>query len=580
MRGAAHRFREWLEETHSARFELCRHFFLRFFDSDLVSTPGQWRVVAIGAIAILLSSSLIFVQAYWHKYIALDALPTPEPHHLATMADALFLVTLAMFVIGLFTTLQWPSLFPGLRDYLALASLPIRLREIFVAKFTALVVFAGAFVVATTFPPSVLMPTVSSGRYAEHSILQVPALFVSCSLAALFVFFSFVAVQGVLLNLLPIRLFARISLAAQGLLLTVLLCGLPLVFAIPSLKDSMTQRPEWAVWVPPIWFLGLHQVILGNTEPFALRLAAIGLAGFAGAFLFAVLMYLWSYRRHRVRLLESAAVTPKMAKWSWGAGLSDRLMSDPQELAVFAFMVKTLARSRHHRLVLTAFSAVAIAVIFESFVSLALSPGFRGFLAHSKALREAAVSAPLALSLFVLSGLRYLFRLPVEIRANWVFRVNDAGNRLPFLTAVEEFLVCFAVAPVALVTLPLEIFLLGPGTAFAAAILCLLPSLILMEALLVRFEKVPFTSSYLPGRRPLVETLLLYGIAVGVYVSILSSIVNWALESPRTALGLFAVLLAIWLKVRKGRLDDLEIGRLEFEELPEPAVQTLSIFRD
>ena len=573
-------FQEWLEETHSTRFELCRHFFLRFFDSDLVSTPGQWRVVAVGALAILLSSSIIFIQAYWHKYLGLDSLPTPEPHRLATVADALFLIILAMFVIGLFTTLQWPSLFPGLRDYLALASLPIRLREIFVAKFTALVAFAGAFVVATTFPPSALMPTVSSGRYATHSILQVPALFVSCSLAALFVFFSLVAVQGAFLNLLPTRQFARVSLAAQGLLLTILLCGLPFVFAVPNLRESMSLRPAWALWVPPAWFLGLHQVILGNHEPFALRLAGISLAAVAGATLIAILMYLWSYRRHRVRLLESAGVTPKRATWDLGATLPARLMPEPQKLAVFAFIVKTLARSRHHRLVLTAFSAVAIAVIFESFVSLALSPGFRGFLAHSRALREAAISAPLALSLFVLSGFRYLFRLPVEIQANWVFRLTEPGNRLAFLTAVEEFLLCFAVAPVAAATLPLEIFLLGPGTAFAAAVLCLLPSLILMEALLVRFEKVPFTSSYLPGRRPLVETLLLYGIAVGVYVSILSSIVSWALEGPRSTLGLFIILLAIWLKVRKGRLDDLEIGKLEFEELPEPAVQTLGIFRD
>jgi hypothetical protein len=580
MRHATHRLNEWLEETHSARFELCRHFFLRFFDSELVATPGQWRVVAIGAVAILLSSSLIFVQAYWHKYMALDGLPDPEPHHLATVADALFLITFAMFVIGLFATLQWPSLFPGLRDYMALAALPVRLREIFIAKFTALVTFAGVFIIATTFPPSALMPTVSAGRYSTHSILQVPALFISCSLAALFVFFSLVAVQGVLLNLLPVRLMARVSLAAQGVLLTVLLCGLPMVFAIQGLQDSMKLRPAWAVWVPPIWFLGLHQAILGNSEPFALRLARIGLAAAASATVFAILMYLWSFRRHRVRLVESATTTAKTATGRWTTGLTDRMIPDPRKLAVFSFIAKTLARSPHHRLVLTGFSAVALAVIFESFVSLALSPDFRGFLARSNAVREAAISAPLALSLFVLAGFRYLFRLPVEIRANWVFRVNEPGNRLEFLTAAGEFLVCFAVVPVALITLPLEMFLLGPGTGFAAAILCLLPSLILMESLLIRFEKVPFTSSYLPGRRPLVETLLIYGMAVGIYVWILSMIVNWALGGARSALGLFIILLAIWLRVRKGRLEDLEIGKLEFEELPEPAVQTLSIFRD
>jgi hypothetical protein len=579
MRQAAHRLNEWLEETHSARFELCRHFFLRFFDSELVSTPGQFRVVAVGAIAILLSSSLIFVQAYWHKYMALDGLPTPEPHHLATIADALFLVTFGMFVIGLFTTLEWPSLFPGLRDYMALASLPVRLREIFIAKFTALVTFAGVVIIATTFPPSALMPTVSAGRYSTHSILQVPALFISCSLAALFVFFSLVAVQGVLLNLLPTRQIARVSLAMQGVLLTLLLCGLPMLFAIQGLQDSMKLRPDWAMWVPPVWFLGLEQVILGNSEPYALRLARISLIAVASATVFAILMYLWSYRRHRVRLVESATTAPKTVKRTW-TGLAGWMIPDSRKLAVFAFITKTLARSPHHRLVLTGFSAVALAVIFESFISLALSPDFRGFLARSRAVREAAISAPLALSLFVLAGFRYLFRLPVEIRANWVFRVNEPGNRLEFLTAAGEFLVLFAVVPVALITLPLEMFLLGPGTGLAAAILCLLPSLILMESLLIRFEKVPFTSSYLPGRRPLVETLLIYGMAVGIYVWILSLIVNWALGGPRSALGLFIILLAIWLKVRKGRLEDLEIGKLEFEELPEPAVQTLSIFRD
>src|ERR1700730_6050435 len=107
--------RDWLQETHSAGFELRRHFFLRFFDSDLVSTPGQWQVVAGGVLAILLSLSLIYVQSYYHKYAALNTLPTPEPLQRALLADILFLITLAISLIGLFTTLQWPQLFPGLR---------------------------------------------------------------------------------------------------------------------------------------------------------------------------------------------------------------------------------------------------------------------------------------------------------------------------------------------------------------------------------------------------------------------------------------------------------------------------------
>src|SRR6266566_7910484 len=226
------RVREWFEETHSAAFELRRHFFLRFFDSDLVSTPGQWQVVAGGLLAVLLSLSIIMTQAYYHKYMGLNSLRTAEPLRLATLADVLFLVTLAMFLIALFTTLQWPSLFPGLRDYLALGALPIGLRDVFIAKFSALVAFVGLFIVATTFLPSVILPMVMAGRYCTDAPRQIPAIFISSTLAALFVFFALVAVQGVLLNVTPIRHFTRVSLTVQGALLTTLLCGLPLAFSI------------------------------------------------------------------------------------------------------------------------------------------------------------------------------------------------------------------------------------------------------------------------------------------------------------------------------------------------------------
>src|SRR5262249_29163616 len=197
-------------------------------------------------------------------------------------------------------------------------------------------------------------------------------------------------------------------------------------------QRSMNQRPEWIVWVPPAWFLGLDQVIAGNREPMAVRLAFLSLVGVVGAVSAAVLAYFWSYRRHRVRLLESSA---SAAESVHSGRLAERWIRDPRELAIFAFVTKTLSRSRQHRLVLTAFAAVALAVISDSFASLALR---HGFWVQSRALRLAAVSAPLALSLFMLAGFRYLFRLPVELRANWVFRVNEQGNARILLAGVER----------------------------------------------------------------------------------------------------------------------------------------------
>src|SRR5262249_30338918 len=145
------RLRAWLEETHSNPFELRRHFFTRFFDSEFIASADQAKTVAGGALAILISLSLIYGLPFYHKYRLLLELEDHTPYVNSQRADVLFLITLAMAVIGLFTTLQWPSLFPGLRDYLALASLPVRMREVFVAKFTALVAFASLFIVAITF---------------------------------------------------------------------------------------------------------------------------------------------------------------------------------------------------------------------------------------------------------------------------------------------------------------------------------------------------------------------------------------------------------------------------------------------
>ena len=75
------------------------------------------------------------------------------------------------------------------------------------------------------------------------------------------------------------------------------------------------------------------------------------------------------------------------------------------------------------------------------------------------------------------------------------------------------------VLPIALLTLPLEIEIFGALTGIAVGLLSFLPSLVMEEVLLSGFEKIPFTSAYLPGKRPLIETVCMYGVAFGAYVA-------------------------------------------------------------
>jgi hypothetical protein len=576
-----HRIRDWMEETHGPGFELRRHFFKRFFDSDLVAAPGQFQVVAIGAFAIFASLSIIMTQAYYHKYRMLLELDSPEPYRLAALADHLFLIVGAMALAGLITAVEWPSLFPGLRDYLVLAGLPLKTRDLFIAKFTALVAFMGIFIVGLNALPSLVLPGVMTGRYYTGGPQPV-ALFVSMSLAAWFFFFALVALQGVLLNVSSPRLFPGVSLFVQGSLFTVLVCALPFVLSIPSLFKYMDQRPAFALWLPPLWFLGLDQAMLGNREPFVANLARRALVSVAASAFGAVAAYLWSYRRQKVRLLETPVAQRHELGWlrRWTARWSDRWLPAPPEQAVFGFTAATLARSRVHRMVLTGFVALAVALIVESFVSLVFNGEFRGFRVKTFALEEATVAAPLALSLFVLAGLRYLFRLPVELRANWVFRVNETGNRELLLRGVDRFLFCLGVVPVALLTLPLELRIFGAVTGVGVVLLALLASLTVDELLLFGFDRIPFTSSYLPGSRPLIETVCIYGAAVAAYVLILSGLIVTSVDEPSYFLIAFGLMLAVWARIRKQRLEHWQVGALEYEELAEPAVQTLAIYRD
>jgi hypothetical protein len=573
--------RDWLEQTHSTGFELRRHFFLRFFDSELVSDPSQAKVVAGGALGILLSLSLVFGQAYYRKYRLLLDLPTPDLYRQAVLADVLFLVTLAMIFSGLFTTIQWPALFPGRRDYLALAALPVRMRDVFLAKFTALLAVTLVMITSVALPPSVMIPAMMAGRYGNGTGRHVAGIFIASLLGGLFVFFTLVALQGVLLNVVPVRLFPRVSLTIQGLLLAMFFAGLPFVFSIPGLYSRMDQLPNWSVYVPPLWFFGVDQIIFGNHGPTIDSLARIAVLASLASAAAATLAYVWSYGRHRIRVLESPSVESVGVRRFWPGVAGSWFLADVRTLAVFAFVTKMLGRSRQHRLFLTAFTALSLALISQGFANLALAGGhFHTISASTEGVRELVIAIPLGFSFFLLLGLRYLFRLPIELRANWLFRTVEPGHAPALLMGVERFLWAWGALPVAVLTIPIEVTMLGVQTGLEAAIACLLVSFLLIEVLLFTFEKIPFTSSYLPGRSPLIETVLKYSVAAACYVSGVAALVSFVLKTWASTLLFGAILAVGWWRLRRARIATREISRIEYEELFEPAVQLLGIERE
>ena len=153
-----------------------RHFLARFFDTEIGASSGDWQKVAIGIFATLVSLGLLGFQVYQARFRMLQdaANSTPQLYQATVREDFLSLLAITMALTALLTLLQWQSLFPSLRDYMALTGFPVSARQIFVAKFAALVLLFVAYVLSLTGPLAGFFGWVIRGNWQENPSGTVP----------------------------------------------------------------------------------------------------------------------------------------------------------------------------------------------------------------------------------------------------------------------------------------------------------------------------------------------------------------------------------------------------------------------
>ena len=555
------RVRQWLEETHSDTLELVRHFLARFFDTEIGASAGDWHKVAIGVFACLVSLGIIGFTTFLARFRMLQdaANSTPQLYQAGVRHDLIALLAIVMAITALLTLLQWQSLFPSLRDYMALAGFPVSARQIFVAKFAALVLLFGAFVLSLTGPLAGFFSIVIRGHWQENPSNQVlgVATFAALAGGCACVFFSLLAIQGLLLNFVPGRWFLRVSLFVQATLFIATVGALPL----------LGRQPASALWWPPFWFIGLWDAIVRGAAAAARpALLAIVLPP-----LLAILAYLLSYHRYRKLLLEAP---PAHAGGHW-SGLGSRLLElwirNPREQAAFAFTWKTLARSRIHRLLLLAYAGLALGWVIEA--ALGAPPvslhdeGMYGLM---------AVASPLGLAVLMILALRYLFTLPVTLQANWMFQTADQEGRAAWLAAVQRFVIACGIAPVYLASLPASIAILGWVRAIGVTALGGLVALLCFERLFRDWCKLPFTCSYLPGKQMVWMMLFRYSMAM-VYFAAIPPMLLTASGELASFLALFTGLVLFWRRWRNKRLAQWAEASMLWVEAPEADLQALHL---
>ena len=282
--------------------------------------------------------------------------------------------------------------------------------------------------------------------------------------------------------------------------------------------------------------------------------------------------YACSYRRIVRRELESTQ--PDAREPGRVAHLVCRIwpgvVRDRTELAVIAFIGKSLARSGLHRLVLAIYMGVALALALGGI----LRPLIEGIGVTLDEPTVALLSIPLFLSFFALVGLRVLFTVPIELPANWVFQITERHEKATYLRGARTALVLIGLVPLALITLPAYWAIWDWQLAAAHTALWVLLGTLLIEALLTGFRKVPFTCSYLPGKANVRLLAPLYVAVTLIYGYSTARWELWLLAESQRWLVAIAILVAALVAVRvRRRSPSSPAPLLTYEETPNATIQ-------
>ena len=148
---------------------------------------------------------------------------------------------------------------------------------------------------------------------------------------------------------------------------------------------------------------------------------------------------------------------------------------------------------------------------------------------------------------FLFTGLRYAFRIPVDLRANWLFRLAAQNAISERRRAVRLIYLGFALLPAMAATAPFLLVAMAPwrgvyGIAFAGLI-----GLLIIEHELENSDTIPLTCSYLPGKRNILHTGIIYWFVVFVITTVLTALEAIGGANPVRATLVIALLaVLVW----------------------------------
>ena len=469
-----------------------------------------------------------------------------------------------LFVVGLLSVVMWDATFPDRRDVMVLAHLPLKSHMILLAKVTASGALLGLAIVSLNFASGLAWAVVFGNGLGFFRYLA--AFWFTIVAASAFLYGSVLALQGLAALVLSRRKFLQFSALAQ-------LAAFGLFMAAYFLEPSLSSRADWLDpanhWLvassPVFWFVALLNQLNGTLPSELSWLAWRGWIGLAGAVVGAGLSLWLCYVRTMKKTVEEPDLVPGAGGLHWAPRLGSNLQT-----AILHFSLRSLMRSRQHR-VLFAFYWSLVLAIGLSWLHDELSS------AGTQVIPTGFLTSTFIMMTFAVFGLRSVFALPISLNANWALQLTQLRPPGKYIATSRLVLLLFGVGP-AWVLCGLLALRFRPWEAVVAhATVLALLGWAFVEVGMIRFEKVPFTCSYLPGKANVqvvfwgaVFVLSLLSVTVAVYE-------KSALSDPRRMATMLALMAGAAVGLCIMNVFQAREAKLYFEEIPPEIITTLGL---
>jgi hypothetical protein len=388
------------------------------------------------------------------------------------------------------------------------------------------------------------------------------AYWIAMLAAGVFIFCCVLALQGFAALLLPRRWSLRASAFLQLAVFCLLVSGYFLQRSPVTVLWTGSRQP-WLSWIPSYWFVGLYQQLSGSLHPALAPFARRAWVGLAIAVCATAMAYAASYFRTLRKIVEQPDISPAFRS-GWLPHFGGSF-----ETAIVQFSIRSLLRSRQHRMIFAFYlgMGLAVAILFLNAPPELAGPDAGG--------PWDTLSVPLLASTIMLMGLwvvgaRVVFSLPLDLRANWIFRTMPFRAGRPCLNARRRALIAVSVAPAWALSAAV-LFSLWPWRPAAAHLAVLaLVGIVLAEFSFDSVQRIPFACSYLPGKSNMHVTFWLWIFLI--FLGIIGAAANErkALESPiATAAVLASLGIAAGSAIlRNNRAARPSQAELRYEEIP------------